>query len=256
MKPNPLYSALTAGAAALLLAAPAAASFDAGWRAYVSGDHATARTLLTAAADAGDARAAWTLGDMYARGRGVALEPSRALAWKERAAQLGDPAAQFIVGQMYARGNGAPKDLVKARSWLERAAARGHPNAQLALAELLVDKDGAASRKEATAWLERAAAAGLVEAKFALADELEFGPSGPPAAQRVEDLRASANRNIAEGNRIRERNRAEQFAYSSTGWGTQRWQPNVWIGYSSWPYASGWGYGVGFSNSPWGRGWW
>ncbi|MFZ5557262.1 MAG: tetratricopeptide repeat protein [Pseudomonadota bacterium] len=243
---------LGAAFAAVLLSLPAGASFDAGWRAYVAQDFAAARALLSAAAEAGDARAAWTLGDMYARGRGAAPDPARALTWKERAAELGDPAAQFIVGQMYAHGNGAPKDPARARAWLEKAAAQGHPNAQLALAELLVD----AGDPAAALWLERAAQAGLVEARFALADKLDFGAAGPSEAQRAQDLRAAANQTIAEGNRIHQRSQAEQFAYSTTWWGTQRWQPDVWVGYSSWPYRSGWGYGLGFSNAPYGRWWW
>jgi hypothetical protein len=185
----------------------------------------------------------------------VAPDPAQALRWKERAAELGDPAAQFMVGQMYARGHQAPADPARALMWLEKAAAQGHPNAQLALAELLVDKAGGAGRGAAAAWLERAAGAGLVEAQFALADTLEFGPGGPPDAQRAKDLRTAANRSVAEANRIRERNQSEQWVRATTSWGTQRWQPNVWVGYSSWPYSSGWGYGVGFSSSPWGR-WW
>jgi TPR repeat protein len=63
-----------------------------------SGDLAAARLVLQRAADAGDARAAWTLAGTYdpvvlekLRVHGLAPNVAKARSWYERAKQLGEP---------------------------------------------------------------------------------------------------------------------------------------------------------------------
>jgi hypothetical protein len=48
------------------------------------------------AAEQGDAKAQYTLGMMYEKGRGVPRDDLKALAWYTKAAEQGDHNAQFI----------------------------------------------------------------------------------------------------------------------------------------------------------------
>ncbi len=236
----------------LVVTTSAAAAFDDAWRAYLRQDYAAAREGLETAAEAGDARAAWLLGDMYARGRGVAVDPQRALAWKERAADSGDAAAQFAVGEMYAQGRGVPLDLNRAARWFERAAEQGHPNAALALARL---KEREGNVGEALGWYRRAAEAGLLEAQERLAKIYEEGLGVPRNPEHAAEWRRRAEGILQEERRFQaaEQARREAQARAETYW--RAWRDH-WIAYGAWsryyrPWYRGWSYGIGFGPYPW-----
>ena len=48
-------------------------------------------------------------------------------------AQQGDVTAQYSLGLLYAKGRGVPQDYARARYWFEKAAAQGDGSAQSAL---------------------------------------------------------------------------------------------------------------------------
>lgn len=77
---------------------------------------------LKASAGAGDADAAFVLGDIYDQGQsGQELDRAQAVIWYEKAAALGHGDAMNNLGSMYEHGDGPfPVDLVKALDFYER----------------------------------------------------------------------------------------------------------------------------------------
>jgi uncharacterized protein len=76
-------------------------------------------------AEQGNARGQFSLGVMYANGRGVPQDYTQAVRWYRSAAEQGNARGQFRLGAMYAEGDGAPQDYVEAYKWETLAAARG-----------------------------------------------------------------------------------------------------------------------------------
>ena len=97
-----------------VLAQPARADYD--------GD--ASRLIATLSADA---RA-------FEHGEGVVRDPTRAVTLYCEAARLGDAEAQFSLGWMYANGRGVPRDDRMASLFFGIAAAQGHEYAQRMLA--------------------------------------------------------------------------------------------------------------------------
>ena len=195
----------------LVLAVPAAAAadFQAGVRAYNSGDYAAAYAAWLPLAQAGDAAAARNLGHLYRTGRGVAMDLARALGWYHRVAAQGFAGAQANLGDMYARGQGVAVDYATAALWFHRAAVQGHVAAQYNLGLLYENGLGIRPSVEvAMAWYHKAAAAGHQAALGRLsrlvadgatpasveelAIEPRAGPIEPTAAQPVLDPDAGA----------------------------------------------------------------
>ena len=77
---------LTLALAALLLAPPARADFEAGVAALRAGDVATAHAEFLKAAEGGHADAEYNLGLMAAQGQGVEQSDAAAIRWWRRAA--------------------------------------------------------------------------------------------------------------------------------------------------------------------------
>ncbi|WP_333840824.1 tetratricopeptide repeat protein [Pelomicrobium sp.] len=240
-------------AAGFVIAAPAWAAFEDAWRAYLDGDYAAAERGFAAQAQQGDARAAWLLGELYARGRGVAPDSARALEWKERAAVLGDEAAQFAVGEMYAQGRGAPLDPQRAAHWYERAAQQGHPNAALALARL---KEQVGDMAQALSWYRRAAEAGLLEAQERLAKIYEEGLGVARDPGQAAEWRRRAEGILQEERRFQAAERARREAEARADAYRRIWQDywgtHLWLGRHHGPWHPGGSYGIGFGLYPWG----
>jgi hypothetical protein len=74
------------------------------------------------AAERGNARAQFSLGAMYANGRGVPKDGQQAMLWYRKAAEQGHVEAQHALGGMYAFGEGVPKDGQQAVFWYRKAA--------------------------------------------------------------------------------------------------------------------------------------
>lgn len=100
-------------------------SYNAGLKAFLAGDVATALAFWRPLAEAGHPRAIWRLGSMYATGQGLPHDPAAAVRWYERAAGLGCPEAMAAFGAMLIHGIGVPQDHRRAYLWLNLAVACG-----------------------------------------------------------------------------------------------------------------------------------
>ena len=96
--------------------------------------------LIPAQPNAGVVEAWGTLGDLYRDGNGGVAAPdyAAALQWYIKAAEArGDPLAQNNIGEMYTKGRGVAVDHAAAVGWFERAAKQGYGAAEFNLAVLL-----------------------------------------------------------------------------------------------------------------------
>ena len=107
---------------------------------------AAARDWYQKAAEAGNARAAWKLGDLLQPDA-----PEQAHDWYQKAAAGGELHAALRLGDYYRE-----RDPAKARTYYQAATALGEPEARYKLAELLRASDPAAAR----AWYRKAALEG------------------------------------------------------------------------------------------------
>lgn len=78
-----------------------------------------------AAAEQGDARAQFQLGQCYEKGLGVDIDSVQAVQWYTRAADQNDPDALYSLGLCYYYAIGVPEDLKKAKACLRKAIATG-----------------------------------------------------------------------------------------------------------------------------------
>ncbi|SUA31545.1 Serine/threonine-protein kinase [Mycolicibacterium fortuitum] len=96
-----------------------------GWG--VRADQAASDQWTWRAAELGSARAMANLGGMFAQGRGVAQDPRAALDWYARAAGAGHAKAAYTAGVMCLIGDGGlPVDTAMAQSWFDRARQLGY----------------------------------------------------------------------------------------------------------------------------------
>ncbi len=149
---------LVAFAVAAALDAPAAAGpFEDGNAAYHEKEYARAAELWQPLAEKGDADAQYSLGTLYAEGRGVEQSDATAFMWFQRAANQGNADAQYNVGASYAEGTGVAKSYADAAKWFLRAANQGMVFAQLNLGLLYAAGNGVPQDDvEAFKWLELA----------------------------------------------------------------------------------------------------
>lgn len=133
-----------------------------------SEDLVRTRKMFAAAAEKGDAVAAFNLAVCLAEGVGTERDPVQAAHWMRRAAEtLAN--AQFWYGRMLAEGRGVTPDPGEARIWLARATESGMVDAVVLLAEMLVNgRGGAKDHLAAQGLFGRAAEKGHVGAMFAL----------------------------------------------------------------------------------------
>ena len=186
-----LLLGLIIGAAAF----PAAAqSVRAGIEAWQKGDTAGAVAIWRPLAEAGDADAAFNLGQAYRLGKGVVIDLAQAQNWLERAARKGHIDAQTTLGLLlFQNGN-----RVSAMRWLSLAAEAGEARALLMVGTALYNGDGVPEDPvKAYAYVSRAAAQGLAPAKATLADmdavmPLEQRRKGVAMAQQMAGARKSA----------------------------------------------------------------
>lgn len=91
---------------------------------------------LTAAAESGDASAAYRLGKMYLDGDGVAKSNKTAFALFSKSAAAGNANGMYMTGWCYRMGRGTKKDLKLAKQWWDKAASLGHAQAAEDVKEL------------------------------------------------------------------------------------------------------------------------
>lgn len=131
-------------------------------------------------AEQGYAPAQTALGSAYGRAVGVPMDISNAVAWYRKAAGQGYAVAEYAMGNFYAQGAGLTKDLAQAVQWWKKAAAQNYANAEAALGELYVfpangDGTNYLNYSEGLRWLRRAAAHGSTAAMNNLGLAYETG---------------------------------------------------------------------------------
>ena len=161
---------------ALLLGPPAWADFEAGKRAALQGDYATAYQEWLPLAEGGDAEAQFLLGLMYREARGVAQDFAQSVGWLRRAADLGHREAQFYLARAYREHLGVAADDAEAARLLHAAAEQDHAEAAFTLGLMHRRGQGVAKDDlEAARWYLVAAGLGHGEARFTLGAVSEEG---------------------------------------------------------------------------------
>src|SRR5687768_17546603 len=155
---------------AVLLAVAATAgaqSVKAGIDAWQRADYDSAVKIWRPLAEAGDADAAFNLGQAYRLGRGVAISLAAAQTWLERAARKDHLDAQTTLGLLLFNGG----NRISGLRWLRTAAEQGEPRALLIYGTALFNGDGVVRDPVlAYAYVSRAAAQGLAPAQTTLAE--------------------------------------------------------------------------------------
>ncbi len=125
-------------------------------------NYVEARRWYEKAAAQGNALAQFSLGSVYAQGRGVRQDWAEARRWYEKAAAQGYAEAQFNLGWMYDEGKGVRQDYAEARRWYEKAAAQGQVDAQFNLgAKYLLGIGARQDARTAKEWFGKACDKGL-----------------------------------------------------------------------------------------------
>jgi len=115
-------------------------------------------------AEAGDAKAQFTIGSMYENGSGVKQDYAEAAKWYRKAAERGDARAQYNLGIMYQNGWGVPQDATEAVKWYRKAAVQGAAPAQYNLGFMYLNAQGVPQDyAEAAKWYRKAAEQGDVD---------------------------------------------------------------------------------------------
>ena len=109
------------------------ADYQAGLKAFKSGDYATALREWRLSAEQGNVSAQFNLGFIHDKGQGVAQDYLEAVKWYSKAAKQGDAVAQYSLGVMYDYMRGVLLDYKAAVRWYRKAAIQGVAEAQLNL---------------------------------------------------------------------------------------------------------------------------
>jgi TPR repeat protein len=132
-------------------------------------DPVTGESWLRQAALAGDAQAAYRLGDYCIRNGLLPPNYADAAAWYRRAGEAGHNGAARALSSLYLTGAGVPQDKNEAARWLRGAAEAGDTISQVDLANLVLEGGGAPEDPSRIAgWFQEAAAAGDLVAAFNL----------------------------------------------------------------------------------------
>jgi len=116
------------------------------------------------AAQQGDARAQYTVGQLYQAGKGVRQSYETAFKWMSLSANQGNAMAQNRLGYFYSQGLGVRQDDKLAVSWYMRAAKQGLAKAQHNLGVSYTEGRGVPrDHAEAAKWHRMAADQGITE---------------------------------------------------------------------------------------------
>jgi TPR repeat protein len=132
----------------------------------VSKDAKKGAALWIKAAEAGIAEAQHNVGRLYQKGIEVDQSYTKAMEWYQKAAAQGDAYAMHNIGFFYEKGQGVPVDPRRAEDWYTRAAAKGLPNSQYNLAVMYYNGEALPQDKiRAYAWIYLAAEAQYTPAR-------------------------------------------------------------------------------------------
>ena len=148
--------------------------------AYRRGDYPEALKVFRILAERGLANGQNTLGILYARGQGVAVDHVEAVKWFRKAAEQGYATAQHNLGSAYFRGRGVAADDAEALKWFRKAAAQGHAASQHNLGfAYFTGKGVPADNAAAARWFRLAAERGLARAQYNLGHLYDRGYGVP-----------------------------------------------------------------------------
>jgi len=162
---------------------------------HLPGDTATATSLLSQAAWAGNAEAMYAMALLHLSGQGVASNPTEAFRWCNRAAKAGLPEAKGLLAALSEEELPSAANLAKAMDFYREAALAGDAEASFALGSLLSKGlAGPPDFTEARKWYAKAAAAGDARAQFNLGLMYLTGKGGPiNDKEAFRDMLAAAN---------------------------------------------------------------
>lgn len=120
-------------------------------------DYIEAGKWLRLAAAQGHAKALWGVGLLYDNGWGVPVNQPEALRWYRLAAEKGEPQAQTNVGYFYAEGLVVEQNFEEAVRWYRLAARQGLAEGMIALGNFYEEGLGVAQDPRALMWLNVAA---------------------------------------------------------------------------------------------------
>ncbi len=123
-----------------------------------------------------DADALVTVGEAFAKGLGVDIDPDMASEWYRRALAFRHPRAQMLLGLAYLAGAGVKRQTDEGLRLLNMAAEQGYADAEYELAEILFQR--ATTHTQAIALFEAAANHGQVRAQFRLGQLCKAGEVG------------------------------------------------------------------------------
>jgi TPR repeat protein len=147
--------------APLIVGQALAGPFEDAEAAYDAQNYATALKGLDPLARAGNNKAQYLLGRMYALGRGVTQNYNEALKWYRLAAAQGSGDAQNSIGNLYVMGNGVTQDYNEALKWYRLSAAQGNAHGENQLGGMYAGGTGVAKDiVRACMWYSLAAAQG------------------------------------------------------------------------------------------------
>lgn len=122
-------------------------------------------------AETGVAKAQYSIGEMYEKGRGTEKDINQAFDWYQRASKQNYVKAQYKLGYMYYKGMGVEKNSDKAYQLLQKPAKKGNVRAQFYLGKLYDKGQGVKKDSEkALLWYSRSSLGGYTPAEKALAE--------------------------------------------------------------------------------------
>jgi len=193
--------------AVLMTIAPLASAgedYDAGKRAYLTGDYAEALRIWQPLADNGNKFAQFSLGSLYFEGAGVEKSYTESSKWFQLAAEQGYAPAQFNLGNAYKHGNGVEQDDPKAAEWWRKAAEQEFAPAQFNLGTQYYFGRGVPKDEEtAIRWYRRAAENGHAQAQrlFSMTDtpanQVQASAPEPAAASNTAASQAESSETAA-----------------------------------------------------------
>jgi TPR repeat protein len=134
--------------------------------------------------------ALYNIGNCYSAGRGVKQSDHNAQLYYSAAVEAGDPAAKFTLGTWLVQGRGGlPKDLERAFSLQIEAAQAGHlPAAFNAGCHLMTGQGCERDPAQAATWFEKAATGNIMQACVNLANMYREGLGVPKDLIKARNL--------------------------------------------------------------------
>ena len=161
---------MLAGLLIVICAAATAQDIDTARQAYENDDYEIALRIFHPLAEGGDARAQFSLGEMYDIGQGVPEDDTEAAKWYRLAAKQGHMDAQFWLANLYEDGSGVPQDHAESAKWYRMAAEQGNSSAMYNLGWMYrYGRDGVPEdHSEFVKWFRLAAEHGELNAQYEL----------------------------------------------------------------------------------------